>query len=60
MQKASDDSHLSMAYSSKGKLSKHMLLTLICFIGIVIVTAIVNSTTKSSGVVTRLNALVKK
>ena len=32
MQKASDDSHLSMAYSSKGKLSKRMLLTLICFI----------------------------
>lgn len=58
MKKTSDDSHLSMAYSSKGKLSKRMLMTLICFIGRV--TAKVNSTTKSSGMVTCLNALVKK
>lgn len=64
MKKTSDDSHLSMAYSCKGKLSKRMLITLFCFIGTVpgtvIVTVIVYSTTRSSGVVTRLNAPVKK
>jgi len=63
VKKISDDLHLSMACSIKGKLSKRMLMTLFCFMGIVIVTVIVNSTdsiTKSSGVVTRLNALVKK
>ena len=34
MKKTSDDSHLSMVYSSKGKLSKRMLMTLFCLIGI--------------------------
>lgn len=44
MKKTSDDSHLSMAYNSKGKLSKFMLMSLFCFVEIVIVAVIVNPT----------------